>query len=199
MAVLACQSKKVAEHANSLAETANQTAAAAVAAADEANRLAVEANQLSCDANTISERALTATTDHLRYHWQFQVDDQGSAVVINDCAHVAEHVTVVVDSGGQIHTSFQRDHVARFEELRFDLSGVITQHLEHVRDQPVAPSTAVGPAFQGRARPPAVTTLVRATIGWSSQVGVQRSDTVEDRLTHRVRRDGTVERLHDQP
>lgn len=93
-------------------------AARANKTAKDANRVAVEGNEIARDANQVAERALAATTDHVTYSWRLEVQEDGVTVaLLNDSAHAAHQVTVVVDQDSHVKTTASADEVEPFGQV----------------------------------------------------------------------------------
>ncbi|QRY61505.1 hypothetical protein JVX90_13895 [Gordonia sp. PDNC005] len=187
--------KKTGEKAQRTAETANETAAEAVRIAREANRIAVEANDLASDANTISKDALAVASDQLDYAWVLKVEDDGSAIVINDCAHIAVGATVVVDVNGEVQATRCGENVAAFKQLSLDATRAFEKHIEEVRAHPYRNSISSPGVFITGSAGDIITTTFRATITWSTESGVERSCVVKNDVRHRMEYGGTPVRL----
>ena len=95
-------------------------------AAKDANRIAVEGNEIARDANQVAERALAATTDHVTYSWRLKVQEDGFTVaLLNDSAHAAHQVTVVVDQDSHVKTTALVNQVEPFGQVLLDLEGLV--------------------------------------------------------------------------
>lgn len=132
--VIAGLANKRAKEANRQAKDANDIAARSLVQAQEANRIAEEGNETACDANAVAERALAATTDHVQYAWRLDVQED-DAVLVNDSAHPARDVTVVVDERHRVVATAVADDIPPFGELGLELQGTFQQHLERVRER----------------------------------------------------------------
>ena len=157
---------KAAGHANNLAERAEEIAV-------EANKAAVEANQIAADANIISERALAVSGDKIVYQWRVRCDVvQGCFVVVNDSAHVANNVRVVVRKGDQVTVACGRfEEVAEFGEVLLPAGDFCAELVE--KESEVAGALGWSVAQSHRVD-------VVAHIGWCSEFGVLRDCVVDE-------------------
>lgn len=186
----AVNAKNLAKKGNSLAEAANQTAADALGEAKEANSIAEDANQLAGDANRIAERALRAAQDDVPYNWVLKVEDDGSAVVINDCGHGAAQVTVVIDCAGEVVGESGPTDIAKFGEVAFDVKSAIEKHFEHVRQHPYSPSRSGGGVFIAGSSGKVTSTIFRAHVRWLTEQEVPRTDVVQEVVSHLMTHEG---------
>lgn len=180
----AFSANKLAKKGNSLAETASKTAADALGEAKEANRVAEDANQLAGDANQIAERALRVAQDDIPYHWVLKVNDDGSAVVVNDCGHRATQVTVVVDCGGEVVAESGPTDIAQFGEIAFDVQGSVEKHFERVRQYPYRPPRVSPGILVGGANGKLISDTFRAHVRWFTEQEVPRSDVAQELVSH---------------
>jgi hypothetical protein len=194
---VALRAKEIAEKGNILAEAANDTAADALGEAENANDIAKEANQLSGGANTIAERALRVAQDDVPYNWILQVEDDGVAVVLNDCGHRALQATVELDSGGHVVAQTGPVDVAPFDRLTFDAKSAVEQHFENVRSNPVVYAHSEGGVFFGGRNGLAVSVTVRAHLRWRTEQEIPRTDVVEEVLRHQMTHDG-IKRIKER-
>ena len=193
---LASNANQLAEVGNGIAERSTQAAGQAVVVAGEANSLAQEANQHATDANSIAKRALAVSQDQRVYHWVFKIDDDGSAIVRNDCAHAAVGVAVTIDSGGEVHAQVDVAQVPPFGNLELDVAGLLEEHLSKVeRDSVPTPAYDSGGIFMAASDGSAVMTQVRMTVTWTTPDGVPRDSVVGDVLRHYKQLAGHVTRL----
>lgn len=180
--IVAARANKAAKDANRVAKVANDLAAAGLAEAEEANRVAVEGNEIARDANQVAERALAATTDHVAYSWRLKVQEDGVTVaLLNDSAHAAHQVTVVVDQDSHVKTTALVNQVEPFGQVLLDLEGLVQQEIEEERRKAQRYVPAPG-VFGGRS--PHQFRL-RLTVTARTQAGVQHSDVIEQVLTVR--------------
>jgi hypothetical protein len=183
--LLAAHANRISKKANSLAETANETARESLDTAMEANRISEKANKLAEDANTISDRALAATTDNLIYDWQIQIDDNNGAVTVrNGSPHDAFNVAVFVKrEGTPVAHSFSKKR-AGFDELIFDISGVLQEHFDEVAKHPSQwPRSRSGAYFTG-SKGETVTTILDFHITWRTPTGINRDSVIPYTLSH---------------
>jgi len=187
---VALRAKEIAETGNTLAQAANDTASDALEEAETANDIAEAANQLSGDANTIAERALRVAQDDVPYNWVLQVEDDGVAVVLNDCGHRALRATVVLDSDRQVVAKAGPVDIAPFDNITLDASSVIARHFEDVRTNPVVYAHSEGGlSFGGRNGIP-VSVTFRAHLRWHTEQEIPRTDVVQEVLCHQMTYDG---------
>lgn len=194
---VAVRAKEIAETANNvaktgngLAQTANDTAADALDEARRANEFADEANRFSDEANTIAERALRAAQDDVPYKWVLKVDDNGVAVVINDCGHHAHLATVTLESAGQVVAESGPIDVASFGKITLDAKSILDQHFAEVSKNPAVYARTVGGIFfTGHAGDP-VSITFRAHLRWQTDQGLPRNDVVREVLQHQMTYDG---------
>lgn len=192
--VVAVLAVKATKDANKIAKAANDMAEDALRQAQEANGIAVDANELARDANSIAERALLVAQSDTPYHWVLKVEDDGTAVVVNDCGHRADKVTVIIDVDGNVIDQTGPTDVPAFEQLDFDLSGTVQQHLEHVRMNPGRKPIDAGSAFVAGSSGRPVETVFRATLTWFTAEQVPRRDVVEEVMRHVMTPSGTLRR-----
>ena len=148
--ILAALANKRAKDANHHAQIANEIAAQGIAQAEEANRVAQEGNHIARDANTVAERAMAATTDHVRYNWRIEVEKDDDVVILrNDSAYPALDLTVVVDEGHHVAATATAEHIPPFGELRLDLDSTLQQHIEQARHHKVVIHGDGFTAFRG--------------------------------------------------
>lgn len=179
--LLAGLANKRAKEANRHAEMANDLATQSLAQAEEANRVAQEGNHIARDANTIAERALTAATDHVQYDWRVEAEGDPPAVrVVNDSAHPATHVTVVVTDGHEVITTATAETVPVLGQVPLDLHGTLQKHLEHARQRPTVLISGGTSIIRGPHR-----FDLRLTITADTQAGVTHSDVIKQRFTVR--------------
>jgi hypothetical protein len=183
--LLAVYANRISKKANSLAETANKTARESLDTAVEANRLSEKANKLAEDANTISDRALTATTDNLIYDWQIQIDDSSRTVTIrNGSPHDAFDVAVFVKREGTPVAHCFRKKRAGFDELVFDISGVLQEHFDEVASHPSRDDFIVHDMFVAGEKGETVTTILDFHITWRTPTGINRDSVIPYTLSH---------------
>lgn len=194
----AASGNKIAKKGNKIAESASKSASAAVVVAGEANRLAEVANEKSAEANLIAERALRISADNLDYNWVLEVDDDGRASVLNDCAHEAMDVTVVIDSLGEIYDQAAINRVAGFDQVDFEVPRLVQEHFAKVETEsvPRLPRSGSGVFIAGSAGS-TVRTKVRATVTWSTPEGVPRTGVVNETLSHRKTIQGEAVRTRE--
>lgn len=181
--LLAGLANKRAKEANRAAETANNLAADGVAQAEEANRVAVEGNEIARNANAVAQRALNAQLDPIHYRWRLKVDQDGRAVLVNDSAHPADQVTVVVDRGGHVIATVETEHCAPFGQLLLDLEGTLQEEIEKARaaDERTRQLNAANSGvivIPGRHK-----FRLRTTVTARTEAGVPHSDVTEETLT----------------
>ncbi|WP_315536101.1 hypothetical protein [Corynebacterium matruchotii] len=183
--LLAVHANRISKKANSLAETANETARESLDTAMEANRISEKANKLAEDANTISDRALAATTDNLIYDWQIQIDDNNGAVTVrNGSPHDAFNVAVFVKrEGSPVADSFRKE-VAGFDEISFDISGVLQEHFDEVASHPSKDGFVGRNIVIAGERGETVTTILDFHITWRTPTGINRDSVISYTLSH---------------
>lgn len=185
--LLAGLANKRAKEANRAAETANNLAADGVAQAEEANRIAVEGNEIARDANQVAERALAATTDHVTYSWRLEVQEDGVTVaLLNDSAHAAHQVTVVVDQDSHVKATASADEVGPFGQVLLDLEDLVQKEIKKERRK-AQRRDAINNADNGVLvfGEPHHRFRLRLTVTARTQAGVQHSDVIEQVLTVR--------------
>lgn len=186
--LLAIQADKRAEKANRVAEDA-------LTAADEANRLAGEANKLASDANAVSERALNVSSESIEYDWGFECDDRGWFTVRNDSPVDAVDVTLVIrdEHGAEVRDTYGT--VPAVSEVSLDSEGMVSQHLERVRDSDRHVIAMFDNEIIYSGRNP-VSSSFRCYLTWDSPRGKELSAVLDLTLRHRVTDDdGTIERM----
>lgn len=191
---VAIRANELAQNSNGLAQAANDTASDALGKAEEANGIAVDANELAGDANAIAERALRVAQDDVPYSWALKVDDDGTAVVINDCGHPANQVAVIIDSGGDPVADAGPVDVPAFGQLPFDVSGAVEKHFERVRGNPGRKASGGDGVFIAGASGKPVTTVFRAHLSWRTVEQVPRTDVVQEVLRHQMTSGGAIRR-----
>lgn len=191
---VAIRTNKVAQHGNRLAKAANDTATDAVGQAEEANRIAEDTNKLAEDANLIAQRALRNAQDDIPYNWRLKVEDDGSAVIFNDCGHRADQVTVVVDVGGEPVTQSGPHDVAAFGQITFGLQSTMQKHFNDVHRNPGRESMTSGVVFAAGGPGKPVETVFRAHLCWLTDNEVPRSDVVQEVVRHLMTPSGGIRR-----
>jgi hypothetical protein len=111
-------------------------------------------------------------------------------MVVNDCGHAATQVTVVIDRGGNVVADAAPMDVKPFDELLFDLTDAIKQHLELVRMNPVRQPRLSGPVVSAGSNGEPVSTTFRAHIRWLTEQQVPRTDVVHEVVRHQMTFDG---------
>lgn len=193
---IAARANQAAKDGNTLAETANNIAANALGEAQKTNSIAENANQLAGDANLIAKRALQVAQDDIPYNWVLEINDDGSAIVLNDCRHHAAQVTVVIDAGSEPVARCGPVDVAAFEKLPFNVASAVEKHFENVRQHPYRPTQA-GTGWMSVGGPgDPVACIFRAHLSWLTDDEVPRNDVVEKVVSHQMDYAGIV-RLTD--
>ena len=185
--IVAARANKTAKDANRVAKVANDLATAGLAEAEEANRVAVEGNEIARDANQVAERALAATTDHVTYSWRLEAQEDGVTVaLLNDSAHAAHQVTVVIDQDSHVKTTASADEVEPFGQVLLDLEDLVQQEIEEERRK-AQRRDAINNADNGVLvfGEPHHRFRLRLTVTARTQAGVQHSDVIEQVLTVR--------------
>lgn len=185
--LLAGLANKRAKEANRVAKVANDLAAQSLAQAEEANRVAVEGNEIARDANQVAERALAATTDHVTYSWRLEVQEDGVTVaLLNDSAHAAHQVTVVVDQDSHVKATASADEVGPFGQVLLDLEDLVQKEIKKERRK-AQRRDAINNADNGIFifGEPHHRFRLRLTVTARTQAGVQHSDVIEQVLTVR--------------
>jgi len=183
--LLAAHANRISKKANSLAETANKTARESLDTAMEANRISEKANKLAEDANTISDRALAATTDNLIYDWQIQTDDSSRTVTIrNSSPHDAFNAAIFVKREGTPVAHCFRKEVAGFDEISFDISGVLQEHFDEVASHPSIKGVVRRNTVIAGKKGKTVTTILDFHITWRTPTGIDRDSVIPYTLSH---------------
>ncbi|WP_103061560.1 hypothetical protein [Actinomyces qiguomingii] len=178
--LIATLANRRAKQANRQAEIANDLAARSLAKAEEANRIAEQGNQIAGDANAVAQRALAAQADTVKYCWRLKIDSDLAVLAVNDSAHTAHQVTVIVDRDGHVEARAQADHCPAFGELPLDLTSLIEQEIEQERRAAAARACAPdGMVFIGRQ---ARRIKLRVTVNAVTDAGVPHSDVSEEIL-----------------
>ncbi|WP_157929689.1 hypothetical protein [Mycobacteroides abscessus] len=185
---------KLAKKGHSLAEAANDTATDALGQAKEANRIAKDANQLAGDANTIAERALRVAQDDLPYRWVLEINDDGSAVVVNDCGHAATQAAITIDAGGDVVAQAGPIDIPAFGKVTFDVQSSLEKHFEEVRQHPYCPPLSGGGIFMSGSAGQVVSTAFRAHLSWLTEQQVPRTDVVQQLVSHYMSGEHTMQR-----
>jgi hypothetical protein len=135
---------------------------------------------------------LRVSQDDVPYKWVFQIDDNGSARIVNDCGHRAAQVTAIIDRGGNVVVDDGGGPIDMepFDEMLFDLSGAIEQHFEIVRQNPVTKPWSGGGVISAGSDGKSVETRFRAHLRWFTEQDVPRADVVEEIVRHRMTFDG---------
>lgn len=183
--VIAVLSRRDSKRANSLAGEANDIAGSALGASERANEFAGQANKFAEDANSISRRALAATEDNLIYQWRIDIDDDtGSTRLVNDSAHDALQVSVVVvDEGGPVDRGWS-DRVPAYEEIVLDVSSTLEKHFEEVDRHPSRPAKSGNGIFISGSFGKTVETVLTFQITWKTIEDVRRDLVLEKALRH---------------
>lgn len=185
---------KLAKKSNRLAKAANDTAADALGQAKEANRIAQDANQLAGDANAIAERALLVAQDDLPYRWGLNINDDGFAVVINDCGHRAVLATITIDAGGEVIAESGPADVPEFGKVTFSVQSALEKHFEEVRQHPYCPPSFGNGIFMSGSTGQNVSTTFRAHLRWLTEQQVPRTDVVHRVVSHYMDGEQTMRR-----
>lgn len=177
---------RAAKQSNSLAEEANRVSV-------DAQVTAKEANELAQDANDIAERAFAAGSDHTTYNWGFEIDDDGTAVVFNNCAFDAYDFAAVFTCREATELSIKHEQVPAFDKVVGSLDGVIEQHFNEVRNNPSRHASNAGGIFMTGSAGNIVSTTVSAHLSWVTPSGVKRACILDYVLRHRDNY-GSIER-----
>ena len=178
---------RAAKLSNDLAQEANRVSVEAQVAAEDANKLAQ-------DANEIAERAFAAGSDHTTYNWCFEIDDDGTAVVLNDCAFDAYEFSAVFTCNESTELRITDEHVPAFGKVDASLNGVIEQHFDEVRNNPSRRASNAGGIIMTGSKGKTVSTTVSAHLAWVTPSGVKRACICDCVLRHRDNY-GTIERV----
>ena len=175
-----------AKQSNNLAEEANRVSVNAQVAAEEANELAQ-------DANEIAERAFAAGSDHTTYNWGFEIDDDGTAAVFNNCAFDAFDFSAVFTCDEATVLSIAHDQVPAFDKVYGSLDSIVEKHFDEVRDNPSRHASSSGGIFISGSAGKTVSTTVSAHLSWVTPSGVKRACILDYVLRHRDNY-GSIER-----
>lgn len=188
--VVAYLANNVANEGNAIAEGANDIAVDALREAQDANVLATNANALAGDANEIAERALRAAQDDVPYNWTLTINDDGSAIVLNDCGHGALDAKVTLDSESRPIAEAGPVDLAAFDKIMLDAASTMDRHFEAVRaNPPTYAHSEGGLSFGGSAGKP-VETEFRVHLRWTTEQGVPRTDVVRTMVRHQMTQGG---------
>lgn len=188
----------IAEGGNTLADTANSTAAEALKEAEKANEFADQANELAGEANRIADRALHAALDDIPYNWVLNIDDDGAAVIHNDCGHHARLVSVTLDSEGVVVGECEQVDIAPFGTITLDAKDAVEGHLDRVRKNPVVHARDGGDVFIAGRNGKSVSTTFRAHLKWNTTDGLPRTAVCTEVLRHAMRFKGLT-RIRPRP
>lgn len=169
--------------ANEFAKQANTLAKEANSAAIAANGLASEANEESRKANQISSRALSATTDQTVYSWRIEFDYNSSTVfLVNDCPSFANDVRAVIHRKNETVIERSIDYLPAFGEISLE-SNLFRDEIDTSQEGINRINSGGGFFYAGVGKVKIILDVV-----WTSELGIRRSDKIEQSLTRAKRK-----------